>query len=89
LIDSPDKGPIIVQSGGLRKVRFTPPGSGRGKRGSYRVCYAHFPSYGTVALFVAFAKNERSDLSPAEARAIAEALKAFETELRRQFQKRV
>src|SRR5438067_7914537 len=57
LIDSPDKAPVIQHTGGLRKLRFTPSGSGRGKRGAYRVCYAHFPAYGTVALFVAFGKN--------------------------------
>ena len=83
LIDAPGKAPDIKHTGGLRKIRFSPPGSGRGKRGSYRVCFAYFPSFGTVALFVAFGKNERSDLSPNEARAIAQALKRFEDELRR------
>jgi len=58
------------------------------KSGAYRVCCAYFPAYGTVALFAAFGKNERSDLSSAEARAIAKALKAFETELRRRFEQR-
>jgi len=89
LIDSPDKAPVIEQTGGLRKLRFAPPESGRGKRGAYRVCYAYFPAYGTVALFVIFGKKERSDLSAAEARATAKALKAFETELRRAFKKRI
>ncbi len=87
LIDSPDKAPVIEQTGGLRKLRFAP-GSGRGRSGAYRVCYAYFPAYGTVALFVIFGKNERSDLSPAEARATAKALKVFETELRREFDQR-
>ena len=40
LIDEPDKGPVIAGTGGLRKLRFSPPGSGRGKSGAYRVCYA-------------------------------------------------
>jgi hypothetical protein len=40
LIDSPDKAPVIEQTGGLRKLRFTPPGSGRGKSGAFRVCYS-------------------------------------------------
>ena len=75
LIDSPDKAQVIEQTGGLRKLRFTPPGSGRGKSGAYRVCYSYFPIYGTIALFVIFGKNERSDLSPAEARAIAQHVK--------------
>jgi hypothetical protein len=87
LIDEPGKAPIIEHTGGLRKLRFTPPGSGRGKRSAYRVCFAFFPAYGTVALFVAFGKNERSDLSPDEARSVAKALKAFEGELRRQFER--
>lgn len=82
LIDSRETGPVIEGTGGLRELRFSPPGSGRGKSGSYRVCHAYFPGYGTVALFVAFGKNERSDLSPAQARATAAALKAFEAELR-------
>jgi hypothetical protein len=88
LIDSPEKAPVIEKTGGLRKLRFAPPGSGRGKSGAYRVRYAYFPAYGTIALFVVFGKNERSDLSAAEARATAKALKAFEVELRRGFEKR-
>jgi hypothetical protein len=88
LISSPAKAPVIAHTGGLRKLRFTPPGSGRGKSGAYRVRYAYFSAYGTIALFVVFRKNERSDLSPAEARATAKALKAFEIELRRQFESR-
>lgn len=84
LIGSPGNAPVIEHTGGLRKIRFAPPGKGRGKRGAYRICYAYFPSHGTVALFVAFGKNEQSDLSPTEAKTIARALKAFEIELRRQ-----
>jgi mRNA-degrading endonuclease RelE of RelBE toxin-antitoxin system len=87
LIDAPEEGPVIEGAGGLRKLRFSAPGSGRGKSGAYRVCYAYFPAFGTVALFVAFGKNERSNLSPAEARATAAALKAFEDELRRQVER--
>ncbi len=86
LIDAPDKGPVIAQTGGLRKLRFTPPGAGRGKSGAYRVCYAYFPAYGTIALLVVFGKNERTDLTVTEARASAIALRTFETELRRQFE---
>jgi hypothetical protein len=86
LIGAPERAHVIEHTGGLRKLRFAPPGLGRGKSGAYQVCYAYFPAFGTVALFVAFGKNERADLSPAEARAIAKALKAFEAELRRQFE---
>jgi mRNA-degrading endonuclease RelE of RelBE toxin-antitoxin system len=88
LIDAPDTCPVIEQTGGLRKLRFSPPGSGRGKSGAYRVVYAYFPVHGTVALFVVFGKNERSDLSPGEAHAAANALRAFESELHRQLDHR-
>jgi hypothetical protein len=84
LFGAPDKAPVIRGTGGLRKLRFTPPGSGRGESGAYRVCFSYFPRYGTIALFIAFGKNERSDLSPAEAHAVAQALKGFEFELQRQ-----
>jgi hypothetical protein len=88
LTDTPDIGPVIAGTGGLRKLRFSPPGSGRGKSGAYRICYAYFPAFGTISLFVAFGKNEQSNLSPDQARATVEALKAFETELRRQVERR-
>ena len=87
LIEAPDRAPVIAQTGGLRKLRFAPPGSGRGKSGAFRVCYAYYQAFGTVALFVVFGKNERSDLSAAEAHATAKALKAFETELAREFKR--
>jgi mRNA-degrading endonuclease RelE of RelBE toxin-antitoxin system len=84
LSDDPDKGPVIAGTGGLRKLQFSPPGSGRGKSGAYRVCYAYFPAFGTIALFVAFGKNEQSELTADQAGATALALKGFEAELRRQ-----
>jgi hypothetical protein len=89
IIDSPDGAPEIEHAGGLRKMRFAPPGLGKGTSGAFRVCYAYFPLYGTIALFVVFGKNERSDISRNEVREISKALKAFESELRRQFERRV
>jgi hypothetical protein len=87
LLHAPSKAPVLERTGGLRKLRFAPPGSGKGKSRAFRVCYAFFPSYGTIALFTVFGKNERSELSPAEARAIARALNAFEAELGRQHER--
>ncbi len=83
LMEAPERGPVIEGTGGLRKLRFVPPGESRGKRGAYRVCYAYFQAFGTVALFVAFGKGERSDMTAAQVRATATALKRFETELSR------
>jgi hypothetical protein len=48
----------------------------------------HGESSPYVALFVAFGKKERSNVSTDEARAIGKALKAFEAEIRREFRER-
>ena len=74
---SPDRAPLVRGTGGLRKIRFAPPGSGRGKSGSFRVGYAHFPDPGIVLLLQVWAKNEKSDLSGAECNAVAAALARF------------
>jgi hypothetical protein len=75
---NPDGPPLVKGTGGLRKVRFARPGSGRGKRGSYRIGYAHFPNPGIVLLLEVWAKNEKSNLSQAECNAVASALARFE-----------
>ena len=73
---------MIRQTGGLRKIRFAAPGSSRGNSGSYRVGYAHFPKPGLVLLLLAWAKNEKDDLSNAECHAISDALTRFESLIR-------
>ncbi len=60
------------------------PGAGRGKSGAYRVCYAVFPEFGTVALAVVFGKNEKDTLTAADRKAIAEVLRAYRDELERE-----
>ncbi len=78
----PDRHPVIRQTGGLRKIRFAASGSTRGKSGSYRVGYAHFPNPGLVLLLLVWAKNEKGELSNAECHAISDALNRFETLIR-------
>jgi hypothetical protein len=55
--------PVVRGTGGLRKMRFSPPKWGRGKSGAIRVCYVFFEEYRMVLLIVAYAKNEADDLS--------------------------
>lgn len=57
--------PIVKGTGGLRKMRFAPPKK-RGARKWYRVGYVYFPDAATVLLIVAYAKNEKDDLSSAD-----------------------
>jgi hypothetical protein len=88
ILEDPVGSPVVRGTGGLRKVRFAPPGSGRGKSGSHRIGYVYFPEFGTIALALAFGKNERSDLSAADRAAIAGAIRAFQAVLAREFRGR-
>lgn len=78
---APLTAPVIRGTGGLRKVRFSPPKSHRGKSSGVRVCYAYYPAYCIVLLTHAYPKNRKDDLSPAECVAIRKALKGFERRL--------
>ncbi len=55
--------------GGVRKARFAR--SGGGKSGGYRVIYVFAPGLNMpVFLITVFAKNEKADLTPSEARVV-------------------
>ncbi len=84
ILDDPAASPVVRGTGGLRKVRFAPAGSGRGKSGSYRIGYAYFPEFGTIALALAFGKGERSDIAAADRAAIAAVIRAFGAALARE-----
>lgn len=66
LLLRPEQGAVIPGSGGLRKVRWAAPG--RGKRGGLRVIYYWHPREMTIYLLMAFAKDVRTDLTPAQVR---------------------
>lgn len=74
----PDGGDLIPGAGGLRKRRIALPG--RGKSGGARVITLylgeHFPVY---AVFV-YAKNERADLSPKQARTLMRLVSDIKTQ---------
>jgi len=57
----PDAGPLIKGSGGLRKIRWNMPGSG--KRGALRVIYYWSPP-ATVFMLFPYRKTEQDDLAP-------------------------
>jgi mRNA-degrading endonuclease RelE of RelBE toxin-antitoxin system len=64
LVDNPDRGRLIPGAGGLRKIRWH--GSGRGKRGGVRVIYYWATEREIILLLLAYPKNEREDLTPAQ-----------------------
>jgi hypothetical protein len=61
LMMNPDAGDLIPRSGGLRKIRLGLPG--RGKRGGARVIYYWVTAQAQVFMLLAYAKNERDDLT--------------------------
>ena len=75
LVRAPEAGRVIPGTGGLRKLRWG--ASGRGKRGGARVVYFWHPKSQCVLMLFAYSKNERSDLTPAQRRALR---KVVETE---------
>ena len=79
LIANPQAGAVVGGTGGLRKVRFAP--LGRGKSGGVRVCYAHFGRHFLFLLVAAYGKTQKSDLTPAEKRAIARMISEYERNL--------
>ena len=69
LARNPMAGDEIPGTGGVRKLRFG--ALGRGKRGGARVIYFYGVERTPVYALLAYAKSAKTDLSPAERRAVA------------------
>ncbi len=82
ILEAANRYPVVSGTGGLRKIQFAPPGSGRGKSASYRVCYACFLDSGIVVLAMVYGKNEQVDLTAVQRREIAAALRVIGDQLR-------
>jgi mRNA-degrading endonuclease RelE of RelBE toxin-antitoxin system len=65
---NPDAGLVIPGSGGVRKLRWAQPG--RGKRGGVRIIYYLKRRDGVIWMLTIYAKNEASDIAPADLRRI-------------------
>jgi hypothetical protein len=78
---APTAGPLIVGTGGLRKLRFAPEHWHQGKRGAVRVYYAFFQSAGLVALIFAHAKSDAEALSASQRAQIKNLLREVERAL--------
>jgi hypothetical protein len=71
ILGDPQAGDLVPGTGGLRKLRLGQRQVRRGKSGGVRVYYLDLPHQGVTHLVAIFGKREKSDLSPAERRAIA------------------
>ena len=80
LLRQPDRGDVIPQSGGLRKVRMRLPG--RGKSGGARVIYLHLPKYETIVLVYLYTKAKRADLSAEQLKRLRQAAAIIKQEFK-------
>ncbi len=67
---NPEAGDVIADTGGVRKVRWSRPGTG--KRGGVRVVYFYHDAKRPLYLLMVYAKTRKEDLSPAEKRSVRE-----------------
>ncbi len=63
LMQYPEIGDVIANTGGLRKVRFGDSSRGKGKRGGLRVIYYWWLGGAQFWLFALYNKDELEDLS--------------------------
>ena len=66
IINNPQIGSVIRDSGGLRKMRF--PYTEKGKRGGARVLYVNFVIFERIYLVTAYPKGVKDSITPAERR---------------------
>lgn len=64
LVRRPDAGDRIVQTGGLRKIRWTV--QGRGKRGGTRIIYYHVVADAQIRMILIYRKGINDDLTSKE-----------------------
>lgn len=72
LLEQPDAGAVVKGSGGVRKVRWARPGSG--KSGGVRVCYYTRTAAGQILLLVIYAKGVQSSIPGAVLKQLKELL---------------
>jgi mRNA-degrading endonuclease RelE of RelBE toxin-antitoxin system len=82
LMLNPEAGDVIPGTGGLRKLRFGDERRGKGKRGGLRVIYYWWDAGSQFWLFTVFDKDDMSDLTANERKALKEMIK-HELEARR------
>lgn len=85
---APKQAPVISGTGGLRKLRFAPTSSRKGKSGSLRVGYVYFESFGAVLLAIIYAKSAKATLSATDKVRIKAAIGQIQIELTRNRERR-
>jgi hypothetical protein len=73
---NPELGDVIPGTGGFRKLRWSDTRRGKGRRGGLRIIYFHFLSDQQIWLMTLYDKNEATDLTPGEKKALKRAIEA-------------
>jgi len=81
LLENPNAGRIIQGTGGIRKLRWALPDSG--KSGGIRVLYVDFFVSEKICIFDLFPKAEKENLTQAEKAALKRTVKAIGEEFRK------
>jgi hypothetical protein len=74
LASAPELGDVISGTGGFRKLRWSDPRRGKGRRGGLRVIYYYFQGEQQIWLMTLYDKSEVSDLTPREKQALKSAI---------------
>ncbi|MEQ9394695.1 hypothetical protein [Haliea sp.] len=75
LMDNPQAGPVIQGTAGLRKLRWSDPGRGKGKRGGVRIIYYWFSEGAQFWLFTIYGKDVADDLTSQQKLVLKEMLR--------------
>lgn len=70
LSDNPEKGSLIVGTGGVRKTRLKSPS--KGKSGGFRVCYYYLNKHEELFLLDIYAKSEQENLTSEQKKVLKE-----------------
>ena len=81
LLENPKAGRIIEGTGGIRKMRWSLPNTG--KSGGIRILYVDFIFSEKIYIFDLFLKEEKENLSQAEKKSLKQIVKAVGKELRK------
>lgn len=76
LVADPDTGDLMPGTGGFRKMRWQDARRGKGRRGGLRVIYYHFARDEQIWLMTIYGKNEASDLTAKEKKALTAAIES-------------
>jgi len=74
LAGNPEGGDVMPGTGGFRKVRWADPRRGKGRRGGLRIIYFYFESEQQIWLMTLYGKDEASDLTTRERKALRSAM---------------